>query len=578
MYWPALRNGFVWDDTALVLRDPLIRSWRLIPEGFGHFLFVDATAANFYRPLQRLTFTWDYACFGFGAPWGWHLTSILVHAGAAVALYQFARRLLPKQPGLALLGATLWAIHPLHTSAVTYVAGRADPLAALCGFTGLALGLASLPATRPLLFQLGAAAAFLGALLSKESGIFALLIWFLILCWRRVGWRMLGQWAAIASAVLGLYLGLRFTAEKNPPPPAPATSITVRPILAVRAVAEYAGLAALPLNLRMERDVSSTNQDTPEATRSYAVRREYQGLLGVLLILGLFAWGRWAARQIPDAALCLAAAIVAYLPISNLFSLNATVAEHWLYIPSAFLFLALAQTGQALAVGKFRLPLQVACAAWMLFLGVRTWIAQADWKDPRTFFERTIAVGGDTARIHINLGNVESNAGRHDAAIQHFQTAVQTSPTQPFAWLGLANAAIRARQFDLARSALSKIPESPRWTPEVLQARAVLEHLETGRDTTDLIRQASDIVPNNWPLKKRYLELLDEHGQTAEAARQLKLFLEAAPYRAESWRLLGTWLEKLNHPTAAATAYEQAAQRDVRDTFSRERLTALAGR
>ena len=45
-YAPSLQDGFVWDDTALILRDPLIRSWRLIPEGFNHFLFVDATAAN----------------------------------------------------------------------------------------------------------------------------------------------------------------------------------------------------------------------------------------------------------------------------------------------------------------------------------------------------------------------------------------------------------------------------------------------------------------------------------------------------------------------------------------------------
>ncbi|PYJ80841.1 MAG: hypothetical protein DME73_08640, partial [Verrucomicrobia bacterium] len=50
-YAPAMRNGFVWDDTALILRDPLIRSWRLIPEGFNHFLFVDATASDFYRPI-----------------------------------------------------------------------------------------------------------------------------------------------------------------------------------------------------------------------------------------------------------------------------------------------------------------------------------------------------------------------------------------------------------------------------------------------------------------------------------------------------------------------------------------------
>src|ERR1700742_5020548 len=87
VYWPALRNGFVWDDTALVLRDPLIRSWRLIPEGFRHFLFLDATASNFYRPIQRLTFVPDYQLYGLNRPGGWHLTSILVHAGAAVALF-----------------------------------------------------------------------------------------------------------------------------------------------------------------------------------------------------------------------------------------------------------------------------------------------------------------------------------------------------------------------------------------------------------------------------------------------------------------------------------------------------------
>ena len=86
VYWPALRNGFVWDDTALCLRDPLIRSWRLIPEGFRHFLFLDATASNFYRPLQRLTFTADYQLYAFTQPWGWHLTSIAIHAAAAVEI------------------------------------------------------------------------------------------------------------------------------------------------------------------------------------------------------------------------------------------------------------------------------------------------------------------------------------------------------------------------------------------------------------------------------------------------------------------------------------------------------------
>lgn len=353
VYWPALRNGFVWDDTALCFRDPLIRSWRLIPEGFRHFLFLDATASNFYRPLQRLTFTADYQLYAFAQPWGWHLTSIAIHAAAAVALFFLLRKFAGALPAkavpievrerLALGVAVLWAIHPLHTSAVTYIAGRADPLAALCGFSGLLLGLVSLEnGKRQRLAAAGAAACFFGALLSKESGVTALLIWFLILAWRRESWRVFGKWLALTAVVLGTYCALRFTAEKTPPPPPPVTPAAIRPILAARAVAEYAALIVAPLTLHMERDVSTHPQDSVDATLRNARQREYQTLLGVLLILGLIAWWRRGQRRDPHIGLALGAFLVAYLPVSNLFSLNATVAEHWLYVPSAFFFLAAA--------------------------------------------------------------------------------------------------------------------------------------------------------------------------------------------------------------------------------------------
>jgi hypothetical protein len=92
-YAPALRDGFVWDDTALILLDPFIRSWRLIPEGFQHFLFTDATASDFYRPIQRLTYTLDYAAFAF-RPAGYHLTSIACHLAAALALWLLAAEIL----------------------------------------------------------------------------------------------------------------------------------------------------------------------------------------------------------------------------------------------------------------------------------------------------------------------------------------------------------------------------------------------------------------------------------------------------------------------------------------------------
>ena len=604
MYWPALRNGFVWDDTALCFRDPLIRSWTLIPEGFRHFLFLDATASNFYRPLQRLTFTADYQLYSFAHPWGWHLTSIAIHAAAAVALFFLVRKLggaLPEKAvsievreRLALGVAVLWAIHPLHTSAVTYIAGRADPLAALCGFAALALGLASLEnGKRKRLAAAGAAACFFGALLSKESGVAALLIWFLILAARRESWRVFGKWIALTAVVLGTYCALRFTAEKTPPPPPPVTPVAIRPIIAARAVAEYARLLVAPVKLHMERDVSTHPQDGMDATLRNARQREYQTLLGVLLILGLAAWWRLGRRRDPNIALALGAFLVAYLPVSNLFSLNATVAEHWLYVPGAFLFLAAAlslsrffwgnaeaqRRGERLcASAPLRFSISILLGLWAVFLGARTFLRQADWRDQRTFIERTIADGGGSPRMHMNLGNVESAAGRHDLALAQYREALRRAPEQPMIWLGYAGVLLRTRDFSGVREALAHAEKSPLLAAECARMRAALEHLETGRDSGDLLRDALRLAPRNWPIRRQYVEHLIERGDHEAAMRELRDFMETGGFRGETWKLMGRILESIHRPDLALGAYRQAADRDVHDEEARARIREFEGR
>lgn len=582
VYWPALRNGFVWDDTALVLRDPLIRSWRLIPEGFRHFLFLDATASNFYRPIQRLSFVFDYQAYGFDRPWGWHLTSILVHAGAAVALFFAAERLLaamaknltaPARLGIALGVAVIWAIHPLQTSAVTYVAGRADPLAALFGFTGLALGLASLTAqNRPWLWKLGASVCFLLAMLSKESGILFLPLWLLILAWRPETRRALIPWALIAILLVASYSGLRFTAEKVAPPTAPPTPLAIRPILAARAFAGYAGLLVAPLTLRMERDVTTRPLDTPEATLREARALEYQTLAGVLLLIGFALWIRHSFRRESTAALCLAAFVVAYLPISNLFPLNATIAEHWLYVPSAFLFLAVILTMHC-TVARVNRPfstllppcLAIISVSWIALLSLRTFLRQQDWHDQRTFIERTIAAGGNSARMLMNLGNVEFAAGHQDAALALYREALQRAPDQPIIWLGYASILLRAHDFSHAREALGHAETSPLLVADCLSLRASLENAESGQDPGALLRQAVVAAPDNWGIRKRYVEYLRERHELSEASRELGAFLRQHDFRADSWRMLAALLEEQHQPAVAAEAWREAAQRDVRD-------------
>lgn len=643
VYWPALRNGFVWDDTALVLRDPLIRSWVLIPEGFRHFLFLDATASNFYRPIQRLTFVADYQFFGLGAPAGWHFTSILVHALAGVGLFFVAEKLLAlsaatrlsaaAQRAVALGVAVLWVIHPLHTSAVTYIAGRADPLAAMFGFAGLALGLASFePRRRVGQWRVGAALGFGLAVLSKESGITFTLIWLLVLAWRRPGWRVAGLWLALLAVVIGGYCALRFTAAKTPPPVAPPVPVAVRPILAARAFAEYASLVVAPVTLRMERDVSTKPQADYAATMQNARRREYQTLAGVLLLLGFALWVRFAARREPVAAFCLGAFAVAYLPISNVFSLNATVAEHWLYVPSAFLFLATALTILALknarhpersaggeageaqsrdlgARGKggtptdhrgpstplhfarddeangtsshlrasapLRLIFTAVLIAWVLALEARTFLRQADWRDQRTFIERTIAAGGASPRMLMNLANVESAAREHEKAVALYREALRQSPDQPIIWLGFANILARQRDVAGARAALAHAESSPLLVVESGQLRALLDEAELGKDRGDALRAAIQHAPRSWGARRSYVDYLIQRGDKTAAIGELRSFLETQPFRAETWRLLAAQLESAGRNDLALSAYREARRRDVRDEEARAALQRL---
>ncbi len=593
VYWPAQRNGFVWDDTALVQRDPLIRSWRLIPEGFRHFLFLDATASNFYRPLQRVSFTADYALYDRSAG-GWHLTSVYLHIAAAIALF-FLAETLTASSGWAGGIAVLWAIHPLHTSAVTYIAGRADPLQALFGFCGLALALKSLggrgsrrasvennsppgsagasPSHLPSWpLSVAAAVCFLCAMLSKEAGISALLIWLAMLAWYRVPRAVWGKWIAIGLAVIAVYGALRFTAESTPPPKQDVPPLTARPILAARAVAEYAALIFAPVNLRMERDVSSA-VGIPSERDANAGRREWQTLLGLALIAGGIAWWRWSRRRAPNAALALIAGLIAYLPVSNLFALNASVAEHWLYVPLAFGFIAAASSLREMRFGKT--VLAVAICAWAGWLGWRTWERQADWKDQRTFLERNIAAGGDSARMRVNLGQLDSAEGRDDLALEEMKKALTLAPEQPFAQLGAAAILIRANQPGAAESLLAKAETHPVVANECRLLRASLAKIKTNADITPMLHEAALAAPANWPTWRRYIAELDHANRRVDALRELRTFLDRQSFRAESWAMLGDLLAREHDYPRAITAFTEATELDVHDEESRQRLAII---
>ena len=568
-YAPALRNDFVWDDTALIFRDPLIRSWQLIPEAFQHFLFTDATPSDFYRPIQRLTYLADYGAFIF-KPAGYHLTSILCHVGAAFAFFLFAVELLRgwnteerSRRWIAFLAALIWAVHPVHTAAVAYIAGRADPLAAMFGFLGLYCGIRAAPVTRAnrWLLHIATAVLFLLSALSKESGLLFPILLTAILVLRK-SWRQIVPASVILVFVAVTYLSLRLPAEHFPAPRLrPPAPLLVRPIVVARAFAEYTGLILFPANLHMERDVESHPFGSSDASVRGAAWRELQTLLGIVLFAAAIYWMLRSRKKDPTVFACLVLAALAYIPVSGAFPLNANIAEHWLYLPTTFVFLA-----AVFAVSRSRIPVPAATAVVALFVvlfGVRTFLYTLDWKNQRTFLERTIASGGDSARMLINLASQELHEGQLDSAKKHLDAALEKEPDQPFAVINLAVVAIRKEDYATAREILNRAKDLPVVDAQAYELFAILEFKEHGNVDVRRFHLASRTGPANWRLERRYIEVLDETGDTRGAVRELGKVLVTQWYRAESWQLLSRLFSKSGRTREGMEALEQAKAYDV---------------
>lgn len=86
------------------------------------------TALWHIRPITWLTYHLD-ALYGGLSPKRWHRSNIWIHALSVVTAYHVGLHLL--HPIGALIAALVFAVHPLSTMAVSYIAGRSSALCSL---------------------------------------------------------------------------------------------------------------------------------------------------------------------------------------------------------------------------------------------------------------------------------------------------------------------------------------------------------------------------------------------------------------------------------------------------------------
>ncbi len=146
VFTPGLFGRFLWDDHALIQRNPALRSWRSLAHALARpFWDVPAVGGfrsqpnGYYRPVVTLAYGLQWRIFG-DHPLGFHAVSLALHVACVLLVYAWLKRRLAAHASAdlaAAVGAGLFALHPTRPESVTWVSGSTDLWMSLGVLSGL---------------------------------------------------------------------------------------------------------------------------------------------------------------------------------------------------------------------------------------------------------------------------------------------------------------------------------------------------------------------------------------------------------------------------------------------------------
>ena len=430
----SLDGEFLMDDYCEILENPLMESpwppWQVML--VGHNLPS--------RPLPYLTFAIDHALWGKRAV-GYHLTSLAIHVVASLALFFLARTTLSASrlrdafgghaDVLAAFIASLWATHPLHTQAVTYIYQRLESMTAMLSLVSLATFATAVSRqwnTRWLTASVVAAAA---AMFSKETAVVLPLLiatydW--LLCGDQpppAGGRRTRFYAALCSTwlLLGVQMALqtRLYHKTGAWDGSPVAYFLTQP----RVILHYLRLAFWPTGLCFDFNFPILDK-WPQIVPSLV----YLVALGTGVLYGLVRRRTWAWLG--------AAFLLALAPSSSFVPLAAVAEEYRMYLALAAVTGAVVLGGYSLihrwtSPGPTRtLLLRVAAGLALAAVAILVILTQERnrvYATPGGVWLDVIAKGRAGTRAYWNLAMACDEHGLFDAAIRYADEVVALNPS-----------------------------------------------------------------------------------------------------------------------------------------------------
>jgi hypothetical protein len=434
-YANTLLGSFVYDDHFQVVENPYVHSFRYLRQIFGTTVWSFQGAqgvTNYYRPLMMFEYLLAYQVAG-GVPFTFHLANVVLHALIVWLVFVILRRLSGDR--VALVAAGLFALHPIHTESVAWIAAVTDLQLALFYLLTFLLYLRLADGGRRTGARAAMCVAFALALLSKEQAMTLPVLATVFEHFYRGDRRETSAGQKFSRygplwAMAGVYLVLRVLLLGG------LASVVSRPGLswyevalsAMSLVGGYLGKLALPFHLSAYYVFHKSSHLTDHGV--------LLGLAGLALCVIAFI-GLWRRARLLSFGLIWM--FVPLGPVLNPRWMPASVfAERYLYLPSVgfcwILGWGAVKLWSAEAPARRR-PLARAVPLVLAALGMVFAIAtvkrNSDWRTEETLFRQTLNAQGEASLIRSNLGAIYFDTGEMDRAEHEWLESLAIRPRQP---------------------------------------------------------------------------------------------------------------------------------------------------
>lgn len=589
-YFNILRNDFSFDDHDFFVNWPTVQDSA---SGLSAFLSLPDLLAGelpsnhrgVYRPVRSVLYLLNLKIWGIN-PFIFHLQAIIVHFLITLTIYFIIKIMLKnkKQKIIAFIGAALFAVHPIHTEAITYTAASFDSVGILFFFASFHFYVRAgeKAGDKKSSLLLSGLLAFLAFFTYEMTLVLPFLILLYEVCFKKLNLKNYRKLTPLLPylAILGSYLIIRFVllhignrGDYLGPAYAPASNQAKLGIFEI--LFTYIYLLIFPLKLTITYAVptglfpifyKTVTSIDPSGKLLENIGRYIYIFPPVVIITLLALIFRFFKRN-SIVAFSLGWFLISLIPILNLIPQGAVMAERYLYIPSfgfclllSYLIYKLLNSSLIKLKGNSKIILGSLLIITILsLLGFRTIMRNFDWNDRESIYKSALRDEPNNFVAFAALGAIKLDQKNYDEVISYSKSASALNPDAPDVYHRLAIAYEEKGDFQKAIEEYEKlIKVESRYVPAYFGLASIYQKQNKYDLAITNYQKVLEIEPDNFDAhfnlggiyynKKDYMLALKEYGT----------IIDKRPNQADIYNNLGNVYEQTGDLKKAIIYYQKA--------------------